>query len=32
VLRAFFYSLLIDDFGDVPFFTENNLSVGQIRR
>ena len=30
VLRAFFYSLLIDDFGDVPFFTENNLSVGQI--
>lgn len=30
VLRAFFYYLLIDDFGDVPFFTENNLSINQI--
>ena len=30
VLRAFFYYLLIDDFGDVPFYTENTLSVDQI--
>lgn len=30
VLRAFFYYMLIDDFGNVPFFTENNLSVDQI--
>ena len=30
VLRAFFYYLLIDDFGDVPFFTENGLALDQI--
>ncbi|MDA3927417.1 MAG: RagB/SusD family nutrient uptake outer membrane protein [Prolixibacteraceae bacterium] len=30
VLRAFFYYLLIDDWGNVPFFTENNLTVDQI--
>lgn len=30
VLRAFFYYLLIDDFGDVPFYTENNITVDQI--
>ncbi|NMM49533.1 RagB/SusD family nutrient uptake outer membrane protein [Marinigracilibium pacificum] len=30
VLRAFYYYLLIDDFGDVPFYTENNLAVDQI--
>lgn len=30
VLRAFFYYLAIDDFGDVPFFTENNLPVDKI--
>jgi len=30
VLRAFFYYLLIDDFGNVPFFTENSITVDQI--
>ncbi len=30
VLRAFFYFLLIDDFGDVPFFTDNNVTVDKI--
>ncbi|MEJ7644759.1 MAG: RagB/SusD family nutrient uptake outer membrane protein [Chryseolinea sp.] len=30
VLRAFFYYLLIDDFGDVPFYTENNITVEQL--
>jgi len=30
VMRAFFYYLLLDDFGDVPFFTENSLTVDQI--
>lgn len=30
VLRAFFYYLLMDDFGNVPFFTDNNLTVDQI--
>lgn len=30
VLRAFFYYLLIDDYGDVPFFTDNNITVDQI--
>lgn len=30
VLRAFFYYLLMDDFGDVPFYTENNMAVDQI--
>lgn len=30
VMRAFFYYLLIDDFGDVPFYTQNDLPVDQI--
>lgn len=30
VLRAFFYYLLIDDFGNVPFYTENNITIDQI--
>lgn len=30
VARAFFYYLLIDDWGDVPFFTKNNMTVDQI--
>jgi starch-binding outer membrane protein, SusD/RagB family len=30
VLRAFFYYLLIDDYGDVPFYTDNNITVDQI--
>jgi len=30
VLRAFFYYLLLDDFGNVPFFTENELPVDSI--
>jgi hypothetical protein len=30
VLRAFFYYLLIDDFGDVPFYTENNITIDKI--
>lgn len=30
VLRAFFYYLLIDDFGDVPFYTDNNIDVNKI--
>ncbi len=30
VLRAFFYYLLMDDFGNVPFFTENNVTVDKI--
>ncbi len=30
ILRAFFYYLLMDDFGDVPFFTENSSTVDQI--
>lgn len=30
VLRAFFYYLLMDDFGNVPFYTQNNLPVDQI--
>ena len=30
VLRAFFYYLLIDDFGDVPFYTVNNVTVDKI--
>jgi len=32
VLRAFFYYLLIDDFGDVPFYTENTVSIDQIKQ
>jgi hypothetical protein len=30
VLRAFFYYLLIDDFGDVPFFVKNEQPVDSI--
>lgn len=30
VLRAFFYYLLIDDYGSVPFFTSNSVTVDQI--
>lgn len=30
VLRAFFYYLLIDDYGNVPFYTENNVTVDKI--
>lgn len=30
VLRAFFYYLLIDDFGSVPFYTDNSVSVNDI--
>tara|TARA_R110001606_G_scaffold394882_1_gene566213 strand:+ start:14254 stop:15747 length:1494 start_codon:yes stop_codon:yes gene_type:complete len=30
VLRAFFYYLLIDDYGNVPFYTENNITVDKI--
>ncbi len=30
VLRAFFYYLLMDDFGSVPFYTDNNVTVDKI--
>jgi len=30
VSRAFFYYLLMDDFGNVPFYTDNNLTVDKI--
>ena len=30
VLRAFFYYLLIDDWGNVPFYTENNITIDQL--
>lgn len=30
VMRAFFYYLLMDDFGNVPFFTDNNITVDQM--
>ena len=30
VLRAFFYYLLMDDYGNVPFYTENNITVDKI--
>lgn len=30
VLRAWFYYLLIDDFGDVPFYTDNNTDINKI--
>jgi starch-binding outer membrane protein, SusD/RagB family len=30
VLRAFFYYLLIDDYGNIPFYTDNNITVDQI--
>ena len=30
VLRAFFYYLLIDDYGDVPFYTENTVTIEKL--
>jgi hypothetical protein len=30
VLRAYFYYLLMDGWGSVPFYTENNLTLDQI--
>ncbi len=30
VLRAFFYYLLMDDFGNVPFYTENSVTVEKL--
>jgi len=30
VIRAWLYYLLIDDFGDVPFYTDNNTDVSKI--
>ncbi len=30
VLRAFFYYLLIDDWGSVPFYTDNNITVDKL--
>lgn len=30
VLRAFFYYLLMDDWGNIPFYTENNVTVENL--
>ena len=30
VIRAFFYYLLMDDFGNVPFYTENNVTIENL--
>lgn len=30
VLRAFFYYLLMDDYGNVPFYTKNDITVDKI--
>jgi starch-binding outer membrane protein, SusD/RagB family len=30
VLRAFFYYLLMDDWGNVPFYTENNITIENL--
>jgi hypothetical protein len=30
VLRAFFYYLLMDDFGNVPFYTKNDITVNEL--
>ncbi|WP_321426303.1 RagB/SusD family nutrient uptake outer membrane protein [uncultured Bacteroides sp.] len=30
VLRAFFYYLLMDDYGNVPFYTSNNITVDNM--
>ncbi|WP_066832159.1 RagB/SusD family nutrient uptake outer membrane protein [Rufibacter ruber] len=30
VLRAYFYYMLMDGWGNVPFYTENNLTIDQI--
>jgi starch-binding outer membrane protein, SusD/RagB family len=32
VMRAFFYYLLMDDFGNVPFFTDNNITVDKMQQ
>lgn len=32
VLRAFFYYLLIDDFGNIPFYTENTVTVNELKQ
>ncbi|MES2649565.1 MAG: RagB/SusD family nutrient uptake outer membrane protein [Bacteroidota bacterium] len=32
VLRAFFYYLLLDDYGNVPFYTENNVTVENLQQ
>jgi len=32
VARAWFYYLLIDDFGDVPFYTDNNVNLSTIKQ
>jgi hypothetical protein len=31
VLRAWVYYLLIDDFGDVPFYTDNNITTAELK-
>jgi len=31
VMRAWFYYLLIDDYGDVPFYTDNNTTTAQLK-
>jgi len=30
VLRSFFYYLLMDDYGNVPFYTQNNITVEEL--
>ena len=30
VMRDFFYYLLIDDFGNVPFYTDNNITIDKL--
>ncbi|GAB4399921.1 MAG: RagB/SusD family nutrient uptake outer membrane protein [Microscillaceae bacterium] len=30
VLRAYFYYMLMDAYGDIPFYTQNNITVDQI--
>jgi len=32
VMRAWLYYLLIDDFGDVPFYTDNNTDISKIKQ
>lgn len=32
VLRAWFYYLLIDDFGSVPFYTDNNITTAELKQ
>jgi hypothetical protein len=31
ILRAWFYYLLIDDFGDVPFYTDNSITTADLK-